>query len=445
MNGLFDFLKTPQGQGLLAAGLGMAANAGRGGTLNTIGRGGLLGLAGYANAENQQLRAAEEAQQREVRDLQLRQMRDSVSKDEQIRAAAKGAYTPAQPGMGALNAGLPPEMQTPVVPGRAAGFDTKAFLGQVMSIDPIRGMEWQTKLKPETPFGKVDPKDYTSASVQKFAMTGNHADLVPVRKMDVVGNRAVNLYEAQPGQVFDQVDPNQPFAMVGGKIVPNQAFQQFSLNKARAGASNVSVTTKQETEESKTVGKFFGDNYAKVQEAGMNAQGSLNRLGRLGGLLEGVETGKFAPLGVEVAKTAESLGLKIDPKLANKEAAIALSSEIALQLRNPAGGAGMPGAMSDADRNFLAGMVPGIEKTPEGRKTIIETARKLAQRDIEVAKMARDYRKKNGTINEGFYDELARFSAANPLFGAQQAPGAAAGAPKPTLRFNPATGKLEPV
>jgi hypothetical protein len=101
----------------------------------------------------------------------------------------------------------------------------------------------------------------------------------------------------------------------------------------------------------------------------------------------------------------------------NKEAAQALSSEIALQLRNPSGGAGMPGAMSDADRQFLANMVPGLATTPEGRKLMIETATKLAQRDKEVAAMARKYRQKKGNIDEGFYDELAQFSSAKPLFG----------------------------
>jgi hypothetical protein len=46
----------------------------------------------------------------------------------------------------------------------------------------------------------------------------------------------------------------------------------------------------------------------------------------------------------------------------------------------------------------------------------MDSARKLAQRDIEVARLAREYRKKNGSINEGFYDELARFSESKPLF-----------------------------
>jgi hypothetical protein len=78
----------------------------------------------------------------------------------------------------------------------------------------------------------------------------------------------------------------------------------------------------------------------------------------------------------------------------------------------------MPGAMSDADRQFLVNMVPGLATTPGGRKLMLETATKLANRDKEVAAMARKYRQKKGNIDEGFYDELAQFSAANPLFKA---------------------------
>jgi hypothetical protein len=79
--------------------------------------------------------------------------------------------------------------------------------------------------------------------------------------------------------------------------------------------------------------------------------------------------------------------------------------------------------MSDADRQFLRGMVPGIEKTPEGRKMITESMVKLAKRDQDVAKIARDYRKKKGMIDEGFYEELNAYSAANPLFPAQPSGG----------------------
>lgn len=184
----------------------------------------------------------------------------------------------------------------------------------------------------------------------------------------------------------------------------------------RAGKTDVTVNNPQEKEESKTVGKGFGEQYNKLQESALASQSKINRVERLDQLLQGVDTGKLTPAGAEIAGYAQSLGIKVDPKLGNIQAAEALSNELALELRNPAGGAGMPGALSDKDREFLKAMTPGIEKTPEGRKLISESYRKLAQRDVEVAQLARDYRNKKGQMDEGFYNELREYSKMKPIF-----------------------------
>ena len=196
----------------------------------------------------------------------------------------------------------------------------------------------------------------------------------------------------------------------------NPGFNQWSIGQKRAGATNLNINQNQEKEENKAVGKYFGEQYADIQRAGLSSSAKINRINRLNQLLDGVNTGKFSPLGVEVASAAQSLGFNIDPKLGNKQAAEALANEMALEMRNPSGGAGMPGALSDKDREFLKQMVPGIEKTPEGRKLISDTAISLAKRDSEVAKMARDYRKRNGAIDEGFYEELSAYAEKNPMF-----------------------------
>ena len=195
---------------------------------------------------------------------------------------------------------------------------------------------------------------------------------------------------------------------------------------AQAGAGRNKVVFKQEGEESKTVGKFFGDQYAEIQKAGIDAYGRINRLNRMEQLLSGLETGKFTPAMTEVKSALDSLGIKIDPNLGSAQAAQALSNELALQMRNPSGGAGMPGAMSDADRNFLSATVPGLAKTPGGNRQLIETAKRLAQRDQQVAQMAREYRKQNGHLDEGFYQQLQQFSEANPLFKGMDGPSAPA-------------------
>ena len=75
----------------------------------------------------------------------------------------------------------------------------------------------------------------------------------------------------------------------------------------------------------------------------------------------------------------------------------------------------MPGAMSDRDREFLEGMVPGLSKTKAGRQLIVQTSRKMAQRDVEVAKLAADWRRERKTM-DGFTQHLAEWSKKNPLF-----------------------------
>lgn len=204
-------------------------------------------------------------------------------------------------------------------------------------------------------------------------------------------------------------------------ISQEPSLLETDVARRRASAQQVNVNTKQETKEAQTVGEEFGKQYAAVLKAGAEAPTKLSKLDRMEQLMTGVQTGKLTPAMTQIASIAESLGIKIDPKLGAKQGLEALSNEIALTLRNPSGGAGMPGAMSDKDREFLVSMTPGLAKTPEGNRLIIETARKLAKRDQEVAKLAREYRRKNGSMDEGFYDELAEFSAKNPLFGEQAA------------------------
>lgn len=195
---------------------------------------------------------------------------------------------------------------------------------------------------------------------------------------------------------------------------------------ASAGAGK-GATFVQEREEDKAVGKSFGEQYVKIQNAGFGAQSRLSKVARLEQLLDGLATGKFTPMMTDVKAALESIGIRVDAKLGNAQAAEALSNELALSARNTVDGGGMPGAMSDADREFLLKIVPGLAKTPAGNKQLIETNRRIAKRDSEIAKIAREYRKKNGKLDEGFYDELHRFSEANPLFNDLRPAGSSSG------------------
>lgn len=77
----------------------------------------------------------------------------------------------------------------------------------------------------------------------------------------------------------------------------------------------------------------------------------------------------------------------------------------------------MPGALSDKDREFLVSMVPGLAKTPQGNAIVIEAFKRTAQRDAEIAQLARDYKKKTGKFDEGFYEVLAQQFGGRDLLG----------------------------
>lgn len=188
----------------------------------------------------------------------------------------------------------------------------------------------------------------------------------------------------------------------------------------------VSIDNRQETASAKKIGEGLGEEYIALQKSAVSASQQISKLDRMEQLLKGVETGALIPTLTQIQAIGQSLGFKVDGSLSTKQALNALSNELALTLRNPTGGAGMPGALSDPDREFLVSMTPGLGKTPEGNQLIIDTARKLAQRSQEVAKLARAYKKAHGgSFDDGFFDDLQSYADAHPLFAGVTLPTAA--------------------
>lgn len=75
MSGLLDFIKTPEGQGLLSAVAGGLAGARRGTPLNNLGRAGLAGMQGYGGALDRQTQEGERAFQQQQRTMQMEELK----------------------------------------------------------------------------------------------------------------------------------------------------------------------------------------------------------------------------------------------------------------------------------------------------------------------------------------------------------------------------------
>ncbi|MEM8647200.1 MAG: hypothetical protein AAGF86_12755 [Pseudomonadota bacterium] len=251
------------------------------------------------------------------------------------------------------------------------------------------------------------------------------------------------LPKAPTGFTFN--NPSDPAA----GVTPIPGFIEAKERLRRAGAPNITNTTniaspKFQTKFDETTGKKLGEDALMIAQAGASASGRIGTLKRMQTALKTTATGFGQKQLLNVRKAAKTLGFDVG-NVGEAETLQALGNQLALELRNPSGGAGMPGAMSDKDREFLVSSVPGLDKTPDGNRKLIDYAIRVEERKQQVAKFATQYRKENqGRLDIGFYDALAQWSEQNPLFTGADEPAPAA----PAAQFNegatatnPATGE----
>lgn len=201
-------------------------------------------------------------------------------------------------------------------------------------------------------------------------------------------------------------------------------FLDFKTKLAEAGASKTTVNTNVNSGEKaydQAMGRELADLNVGIIKGASSARNTQANIDRLDQLLSdpSVYQGTGGERVLQAKRLAKSMGFDVGD-VGGAEAVQAISNQLALQARNPAGGAGMPGAMSDSDREYLKAMQPGLEKTPQGNKQIIDVNRKLNQRAIDVEKFRQGYIREHGRLNEGFYAALNDWSEKNPMFPAQQ-------------------------
>jgi hypothetical protein len=199
-------------------------------------------------------------------------------------------------------------------------------------------------------------------------------------------------------------------------------FQNWMLENKRAGATSISDigNTKGETTYDQTVGKNLGEKTVSIMDSGMQAANKIGSLQLLKEALGNVYQGTGGTSYQSLRRLGQSMGFDVQ-NVGDGDLAQSISRQMALQLRDPSNGAGMPGAMSDADREYLMSMVPSLSKTPEGNAQIIDYMIRLQQRNQNVAQMARTYMGQNGgRLDYKFFGNLADWTKANPLFPQSQ-------------------------
>lgn len=199
--------------------------------------------------------------------------------------------------------------------------------------------------------------------------------------------------------------------------LPPRSFFDYKSELRRAGSTKItnSIVTG-DNQYSKTLGENDAKGYIDINKAGAVAQGKLNTLSALDNLMK--DPNFYSGAGGDTVKrlrsAAVSLGIE-NPKVASStEVFDALSKKFVLDLAGGSLGTGF----SNADRDFLQGQVPTLQNTPDGNARLIQYMRAVAQREQQVAALARRYASQNkGRYDQaGFSEYIANWAEQNPLF-----------------------------
>lgn len=263
-------LNSPVAQGILAGGFGALAS--RGSRAQAIGRGGLLGMTAFGQAQAQQ-------QNRLIEEAKKLQQQQALA---QLRPDSNGV----------VNA-------TPDVLV-AAGFSDPSKWGDIRNFGRDKVKEFQDVRNPDGTMQRVGFTDY-GGTVDTGRATA--------KELSNINGVATDMWNAQNGQVLAQ-DPNAPF-FIGpdGRMVANTAYQNYAKQKAAAGATQVSTIVNNKTGES-----LAGQIGPMMKESQIAAEAAVKQMMAADTIDRALDTGKVftgpgANVRMTVTQLADALGM----------------------------------------------------------------------------------------------------------------------------------------
>lgn len=324
---------------------------------------------------------------------------------------------------------------------------------------------------PQGPNGPVDPAKWNEV-LDTFEATGmppdkvkafrDHPEIASVVLKGSVNalkaqydaasfERSLKLLDAQIGQALSATEKNlagptptddqRELAQINAertaKGLTELGMEEFLSGKSGGGMSvtmpdGTTMTmggkgaNAYDVEDAKAKVKLASD----IAAAGRTATDQKSKLGKMRELLssDGVYTGIGSDQVLALQRFAKLFG--IGEGVQDTESFNALTKAAVLDKMGGSLGTGV----SNADRDYIDGQVPSLQNTKDGNLQLIDITEKLAQRQIDVAKFAAEYKKAHGgRLDYEFDDALATWAEQNPMFPADgdQPTGGASEAPPP--------------
>lgn len=351
--GFMGLLSSPVAQGLLGAGLGALAS--RGTTAQAIGRGGLLGLSAYGQAQDTQ-------NNRLLQMAQAKLQQDALAK---MTPGVDGAIS-ASPAT-FLQAGFSDPSKWADI--RNAGRD------KLKEIQQVTGADGSKSLYGVDEYGGVRNTGLANAPEIKTQDIGGQV----IGWNPYTGQQASAVNKSlTPDQVQDTA--NQPFMMVNGQIVANPAYQAYSKAKAAAGAArtNVQINNKMGESLAGQIGPMMKDSQIAADAAvkQVQAANSIDQALNSGQVI----TGPTANARLTVAQWADTLGMggkDHKAKLENTRSAMQGLAQLTLQGRQQMRG---QGAITNDESKLAERAISGdLSLTPDEMRVLSNAARRAGE------------------------------------------------------------------
>lgn len=196
----------------------------------------------------------------------------------------------------------------------------------------------------------------------------------------------------------------------GGMVVEQTPEGGLSV---RTGGATAQPTGKGADAYAKAEAKGFFEDYQTYSQAAKDARNKRYRIGRMRDLIKRVSTGRTAGARQYLKSIAKDFGVDleawgIEDDVAAAEAIGSLSTQFALDYVGQT-----KGAITEREMDLFAAAAPGLSRTPEGNAILLDMMEEVADREVEVFKMANAYRRKHGQLDPGFDAELIKWHESN--------------------------------